>query len=208
MSGPGSTRAHSLSSDVAGLGRSEWDGRKVAVTGGASFIGSHLVESLIARGADVSVIDDLSSGRLQNLESVNGRYKFHQIDLEYSGIEEITSAFEGSEVLFHLAAIHGGRGYIDSHPADVCSNLAIDHHVYEAARRADVSQVVFASSACVYPPALQATEGSNYLLREEDCDPRKLGEPLSADLEYGWAKVFGEIQLLARARTRPMRSSP
>ena len=202
---PGPARGNSFSSDAAVHGKSEWDGRKVAVTGGASFIGSHLVESLIARGADVSVIDDLSSGRLQNLDGVSGRYKFHQLDLEYSGIEEITSAFEGSEVLFHLAAIHGGRGYIDAHPADVCSNLAIDHHVYEAARRADVSQVIFASSACVYPPALQATEGSSYLLREEDCDPRKLGEPLSADLEYGWAKVFGEIQLLAFIRQYGMK---
>ena len=202
-----SKKVPSASSDGGVVEEGEWAGRKVAVTGGASFIGSHLVEALIARGAEVSVIDDLSSGRLNNLESVAGRFAFTQLDLEYSRIDEITSAFEGNEILFHLAAIHGGRGYIDTHPADVCSNLAIDHHVYEAARKADVSQVVFASSACVYPPALQAVEGSNYLLREEDCDPRKLGEPLSADLEYGWAKVFGEVQLLAFIRQYGMKGA-
>lgn len=198
-------RGDSRPSDANVLGGGKWDGVRVAVTGGASFIGSHLVEALLARGAEVSVVDDLSSGRLTNLEAVEGRFGFQRLDLEYGGIEEITSAFEGNDVVFHLAAVHGGRGYIDAHPADVCSNLAIDHHVYEAARRADISRVVFASSACVYPPALQAQEGSNYLLREEDCDPRRLGEPLSADLEYGWAKVFGEIQLLAFVRQYGMK---
>ena len=105
--------------------------------------------------------------------------------------------FKENEVVFHLAAVHGGRGYIHTHPADVCSNFAIDHHVLEASVKAGVTKVVMASSACVYPPKLQATVGSDYLLKEDDSDPSKLDEFLSADTEYGWAKLMGEVQLNA-----------
>jgi UDP-glucose 4-epimerase len=69
--------------------------------------------------------------------------------------------------------------------------------VFEAAYRGGVDRVVFASSACVYPPRLQSAYGSDYLLREEDSDPSRLDEPLSADIEYGWAKLMGEVQLNA-----------
>jgi UDP-glucose 4-epimerase len=57
--------------------------------------------------------------------------------------------------------------------------------------------VVFASSACVYPPKLQSSVGSDYLLREEDANPFELREYLSSDGEYGWAKLMGETQLIA-----------
>ncbi|HYM40919.1 MAG TPA: NAD-dependent epimerase/dehydratase family protein [Thermoplasmata archaeon] len=175
----------------------DWAGARVVVTGGASFIGSHLAEALLERGARVVVVDDLSSGRLENLAAVRNHVKFVKLDLEYCRLEEAASAFDGAEAVFHLAAVHGGRGYIDTHPADVCSNFAIDHHVFEAARKADVGRVVSASSACVYPPSLQSEEHSEYKLRESDLDPRDLLQPLSSDLEYGWAKTMGEVQLLA-----------
>lgn len=89
------------------------------------------------------------------------------------------------------------EGDIHTHPADVCSNFSIDHHVFEASYRAGVDKVVFASSACVYPPKLQGKISSNYLLKEEDSDPFKLEDYLSADIEYGWAKLMGEIELIA-----------
>ncbi len=181
----------------ASSGTSRWVGVRVAVTGGASFIGSHLVEALVREGAEVVVADDLSSGRLGNLAAVRKRIRFTKLNLEYCRLEEAASAFRGAEAVFHLAAVHGGRGYIDTHPADVCSNFAIDHHVFEAARKADVGRVVSASSACVYPPSLQSEEKSEYRLRESDLDPRDLLQPLSSDLEYGWAKTMGEVQLLA-----------
>ncbi len=175
----------------------DWTGKRVAVTGGASFIGSHLVEALLGMGAEVVVVDDLSSGRMDNLAEVRNRFKFVKLDLEFCRLQEAATAFQDAEVVFHLAAVHGGRGYIDTHPADVCSNFAIDHHVFEAARKADVARVVSASSACVYPPSLQDQENSSYQLREADLDPRDLLKPLSSDLEYGWAKTMGEVQLLA-----------
>jgi len=168
----------------------------VAVTGGASFIGSHLVDKLCAMGASVTVIDNLSSGTLENLAQ-SPDATFVNMDLEYASISEIVKVLRGTKITFHLAATHGGRGYIDTHPADVCSNFAIDHHVIEGAWVAGVERVVIASSACVYPPGLQEKYDTDYLLREADSDSFRLEEALSADLEYGWAKLMGEVQLNA-----------
>lgn len=178
-------------------GLSFWNDKPVLVTGGASFIGSHLVDQLVALGSRVTVIDNLSSGKLENLKPSLDRIRFVELDLEYSQLENLVPAFRGNDIVFHLAATHGGRGYIDGHPADVCSNFAIDHHVLEASYNAGVEKVVFASSACVYPPSLQGSPGSDYLLREEDSELSNLEHPLSADLEYGWAKLMGEMQLRA-----------
>jgi len=174
-----------------------WESRKVLVTGGASFIGSHLVDKLVQLNAEVTVVDNLSSGKLENLQQSINKIKFIKKDLEYTHLNELIKIFKDHEIVFHLAAVHGGRGYIHTHPADVCSNLAIDHHVFEASHLAEVERVVFASSACVYPPKLQEQIGSQYLLKEEDTNPFKLNDYLSADLEYGWAKLMGEIQLIA-----------
>ncbi len=119
------------------------------------------------------------------------------MDLEYSKLGDLVKIFKGNDLVFHLAANHGGRGYIDSYPANVSSNFSIDHHTMEAACVADVEKVIVASSACVYPPVLQESAGSNYLLKESDSDPSKLRQSLSADLEYGWTKLMAEVQLNA-----------
>jgi UDP-glucose 4-epimerase len=175
----------------------KWIDKSVCVTGGASFIGSHLVDDLVKLGAKVTVVDDLSSGRLDNLSESIQRVKFIKTDLEYVKLEELKEIFKDTDTVFHLAATHGGRGYIHLHPADVCSNFSIDHHVFEAACVSGVEKVVFASSACVYPPRLQNSFDSTYLLNEDDSNILKLEEPLSADIEYGWAKLMGEVQLNA-----------
>jgi len=172
-----------------------WEECPVLVTGGASFISSHLVDELVLRGAKVTVIDDLSNGRKENLEKSWNKIKFIQQDLEHIKNNEINDIFKGNEIVFHFAADHGGRGYIDTHPADVCSNFAIDHHVFDACNNTDVEKVIFSSSACVYPTKLQNEIGSSYKLKESDSDPENLDGYLSADVEYGWAKLMSEIQM-------------
>jgi len=174
-----------------------WQDRRVVVTGGASFIGSHLVDKLVEQGADITVIDDFSSGTLENLSQSRGKINIVRLDLEWCSLREVVEAFKGKEIVFHLAATHGGRGYINTHPADVSSNFAIDHHVFEASLKTSVEKVISASSACAYPPRLQDMTDSSYLLKEDDSNPFKLNDPLSADLEYGWAKLIGEIQLIS-----------
>ena len=136
-----------------------WNETDVLVTGGASFIGSHLVDRLVSLGAHVSVADDLSTGKMDNLEQSKDKIKFIKTDLEYNSKSEARNIFKDNEIVFHLAADHGGRGYISSHPADVCSSFAVDHHVFEACSDTNVEKVIFSSSACVYPTDLQKDIG-------------------------------------------------
>ena len=172
-----------------------WKDCPVLVTGGASFISSHLIDKLVEFGASVTVVDDLSNGKKENLVNSWDKIKFIHQDLEYISKKEITDIFTGNEIVFHFAADHGGRGYIDTHPADVCSNFAIDHHVFEACSNTNVEKVIFSSSACVYPTELQNKIGSDYKLKEDDSDTENLDGFLSADVEYGWAKLMSEVQM-------------
>jgi len=188
----------------------KWMDKNVIVTGGASFIGSHLVDKLVSLGADVTVVDDLSSGNLENLSAIKNRFKFIKKDLEYIEKDEMREIFRDQNIVFHLAAVHGGRGYIQTHPADVCSNLSIDHHVFEAAADSgdSMENLVFASTACVYPPDMQNKIGSNYQLKEKDSDPRLIEGYLSADIEYGWGKLMSEMQLNAFINQYGMKGCP
>lgn len=161
--------------------------RRVAVTGGASFIGSHLVDALCSMGADVTVLDDLSSGKL---DYVNPAARFARTDLMNLG--DAQRSLSSAEIVFHLAAVHGGRGFIESQEAAMTANLAIDQIVFRSAERA--SMVVHASSACAYPINLQAGEGSRGFLAETDAglSASHLAFP---DGVYGWTKLMGEMQL-------------
>ena len=80
-----------------------WKDRRVLVTGGASFIGSHLVDALVERGAQVRVVDNLSSGKLENIQGHldAGRIEFFEQDLKEPGVAP--RMVEGMDVVFHLA---------------------------------------------------------------------------------------------------------
>jgi nucleoside-diphosphate-sugar epimerase len=186
----------------------KWVDKNVVVTGGASFIGSHLVDKLVEIGANVTVVDNLSSGRLENLENSRDKINLIKKDLEHVAKDEIKLIFRNQNIVFHLAAVHGGRGYIQKHPADVCSNLAIDHHVFEGASQNNVENIVFASTACVYPDDLQLRVGSKYKLKESDSNPSKLDGYMSADIEYGWGKLMSEIQLNAFIKQYALKGCP
>lgn len=168
--------------------------RRITVTGGASFIGSHLVELLVSHCADVTVVDDLSSGTHEHLASVRDNIRFIRGDLRDVGFAD--SSLKGAEVVFHLAAQHGGRGYIETHPVECMNNMLLDHVVFAAALRGGCGKIVFASSACVYPINLQSKSSSRRLLKEEDASFEEPGKAF-ADGEYGWAKLMGELQLRA-----------
>lgn len=163
------------------------------------------MDSLLAKGAVVRVADDFSSGRLSNLE-----YPLKRRDSQNTWFSEGLSVWQGDlkdmcfaakmmdgvEYVFHLAALHGGRGYIDSHPADCCTNMSLDQIVFEEAKKAGVDGICFASSACVYPSYLQSKNNPEYLLKEDDASPF-VRDKAFADLEYGWAKLMGEMALYA-----------
>src|SRR5437879_12922934 len=134
----------------------DWTGSKILVTGGASFIGSHLVDALIRRGAAVRVVDDLTSGRLENIQRhLDAKcVEFIRGDLREPGLTR--QAVKGVSIVFHLAADHGGRGYVDLHQAGPASNLFLDGVVFWEALKAAVEKIVFAASGCGYPNFLQS----------------------------------------------------
>lgn len=183
----------------------QWRDVRVLVTGGASFIGSHLVDRLVEAGASVRVADDLSSGSLDNLSDSIERVEFRLGDLRDRDFAR--ASVSGRQVVFHLAAAHGGRGFIDTHPADCASNLVLDGTVVDESWRAGVDRICYASSACVYPVDLQRrpVEGKTILLAEESASPFHAG-CAAADGEYGWAKLMGEMTLGAYRKQHGLRS--
>jgi len=170
---------------------SEWSGERVLVTGGASFIGSHLVEDLIEAGATVRIADDLSSGEMTNLGGV--RDEIEVLEGNLKNIEFADEATTDIDTVFHLAADHGGRGYISSYPANCATNMALDNIIFESASKNGVDRITFASSACTYPTDIQQERTR---LSEDMISFDERGGAY-ADEVYGWAKLMGERSLQA-----------
>jgi nucleoside-diphosphate-sugar epimerase len=179
-----------------------WSGRRVMITGGSSFIGSAIADRLIARGAKVRAVDDLSSGRLDNIRGHidSGKIEFVQADLREPGVTR--EAVQGIDTIFHLAADHGGRGYVDLHQAGPASNFFLDGLVFAEALKARVRKVVFASSGCVYPNFLQADVSKELYLTED-----LTKGPNDADNLYGWAKLMAEFTLQAYAKEHGLKTA-
>jgi nucleoside-diphosphate-sugar epimerase len=181
----------------------DWNQKKVLITGGASFISSHLIDHLVEKGArSIRVVDDLTSGKLANIQNHidAGIVEFHELDLLQPGVPQ--RMVEGMDVVFHLAAIHGGRGYVDLHQAACSQNLAMDGMLIKAAHEAGAGKFVFASSGCVYPNYLQQDVSQELYLTEE-----MVGPPYEADNMYGWAKLMTEMTLRAYSRDFGLKSA-
>ncbi len=180
-------------------GETFWSGKLTLVTGGASFIGSTLTDQLLARGAKVRIVDDLSSGHLGNIRQHlgGGKVDFLEADLREPGVTR--TAMQAVDTVFHLAADHGGRGYVDLHQAGPASNFLLDGLVFAEALRAKVKKVVFASSGCVYPNFLQSDIHKEVYLTED-----LTKGPNDADNTYGWAKLMAEFTLQAYAKEHGM----
>jgi nucleoside-diphosphate-sugar epimerase len=138
----------------------------------------------------VAVADDFSSGRMDNLASLDGSMKTLQGDLRDWSFAR--KAVDGKEIVFHLAADHGGRGYVDLHHAACATNMALDQTVFSACLDAGVEKIVFASSGCIYPNHLQSDPDQELYLTEEMAGP-----PYDPDGLYGLAKLAGELTLRA-----------
>jgi len=193
--------------------------KNIFISGGAGFIGHHLLDALINLGAKTTVGDNLSTGDLNNVFRVwkknNLKYKKtswgyqaedgHKFFLvDFHDYKDTLKVLKNHEIVFHLAARFGGRGYIDTHPADCCDNFAINQNVIKAAKEVGVDRVQSASTACVYPSDLQKEYNSKYLLKEEDAFKN---EWANADREYGWAKLMGELTLKAFYKQYGLKSS-
>jgi nucleoside-diphosphate-sugar epimerase len=180
----------------------QWSSKKVLVTGGASFIGSHMVDKLLERGATVRVVDDLSSGMLSNIQHHldAGSVELVEGDLRDAGVADRST--KGIDVVFHLAADHGGRGYVDLHQYDCSTNLGLDALLLRKVLDNNVGQVVYASSGCIYPLYIQNDPGEIFYLTED-----KAGPPYDPDGMYGLAKLAGELTLKALHEERGLKTA-
>jgi UDP-glucose 4-epimerase len=132
----------------------------VLVTGGAGFIGSHTVEALLAAGAQVTVLDNFSTGARANLPGEHARLRVAEGDIR--DLQAVHAALDGASHVLHLAAQVSVQASI-ADPLDSCRQNVLGFvTVLEAARSAHVGRVVFASSAAVYgtPRELPLTEES------------------------------------------------
>lgn len=124
----------------------------VLVTGGAGFIGSTLVDRLLAEGRRVIAVDDLSTGRLTNLveaRAQTGQFEFQRLDVTSGSLEPIVRRHR-PDVIVHLAAQISVAASVADPLADATTNILGTIAVLEAARLHDVDKVVFATSAAIY----------------------------------------------------------
>jgi UDP-glucose 4-epimerase len=153
---------------------------RVVVTGGAGFIGSHIVERLVELGYEVTVLDNLSSGRVENLSRVRGRVELVVGDVK--DFETCLRVLRGAEVVYHFAANPEVRVSVTDPEVHFRENVVATFNVAEASRRAgSVRTLVFASSSTVYGDAPR-------LPTPEDCELR----PVSV---YGASKAAAELIL-------------
>lgn len=160
--------------------------QKVIVTGGAGFIGSYLVEGLIRDDYQVIVLDNLSTGRLANLKSVNGNSNFSFLNVDISNLEKIIPYFKDAVCVFHLAALADVVPSIVEpykyHKANVGGTMA----VLEASRLNNVKKFIYtASSSCYGIP-------NNY--------PTIENEEISPQYPYAFTKYVGELYAFSWAK--------
>jgi len=163
--------------------------RRVVITGGAGFIGSHLVERLLRDGCRVAVLDNLSTGRLQNLAHLHGnsRLEVHRVDV--SDAEAIRPLFAGADWVFHVAAladiVPSIQRPLDYHRANVDGTAA----VLEAARAAGVKRLVYTASSSCYGLAEQIPTPESAPIRPQY--PYALTKYLGEQMALHWSEVYG-----------------
>ena len=149
--------------------------RKVTVIGGAGFIGSHLVKSLVEQGFRVTVIDNLSSGKKSNIKNLAIDLRVYDITWDP---KKIATIIKGSECVFHLAALTSVQESFESPTLYNLVNVIGTANVLEACRIAGVTQLVFSSTSAVY--------GNTTLFPTNESAPL---DPISA---YALTKQIGE----------------
>jgi UDP-glucose 4-epimerase len=158
--------------------------RSVLVTGGAGFIGSHVVDDLLAAGYRVTVFDNFSSGSRDNLASLDGDVEIVEGDI--LDRDALLAAMRGREIVSHQAAQLEITKCLEDPLDDMRTNLVGTINVLEAARRAGVAKIVNASSACIYGQAVNPPS-------DEDAAPH------NPNWSYGASKLAAEkyAQILA-----------
>jgi UDP-glucose 4-epimerase len=167
------------------------DTKNILVTGGAGFIGSHLVERLLAAGHSVTVIDDLSTGRLENLGAVRAHPGLRVVTRRISACEDLLEMAGRCEAIYHLAAAVGVDLVMTSGLRTIETNLRETQVILEAASAAGVP-LLLTSTSEVYGKSQQAA------FSEED--DLLIGPPHLSRWSYACSKLMDEFLALAHAK--------
>ncbi|MEY2407953.1 MAG: UDP-glucose 4-epimerase [Verrucomicrobiota bacterium] len=169
--------------------------KQILVTGGAGFIGSHLVERLLADGRSVVVIDDCSTGTWSNLASVAGDDGLRRIESTVSGCRELDALVKQSERVFHLAAAVGVELVVRSPIRTLQTNLHETEAVLETAGRHGVP-VLLTSTSEVY--------GRSHRDAFSEEDDLIIGTPMVSRWSYACSKLMDEFLAMAYAREKQL----
>jgi UDP-glucose 4-epimerase len=162
---------------------------RAVVTGGLGFIGSHLVERLLADGGDVVVIDNQSTGRRSNLKSVEGNPRLKIVLADVAEPQSYREHFEGAKALFHVAALADIVPSIQKPMEYYRSNVTGTAAVMECARHAGLRRVVYiASSSCYGIPEVFPTPETSPIRPEY---PYALTKNLGEQIALHWGKLYG-----------------
>lgn len=168
-----------------------FEGKRILVTGGAGLIGSTLVESLVERGAKVSVADNLWRGKKENLIK-DGRpvidfdKNFYELNLmDYDNCIKVA---KDHDVVYHLADVVAGINYVFGNQLSLFqTNVIMNSHMLRAAIQSGVKKYIYVGTACSYP-----AEKQNKLnpppFKEDDA------YPANPESSYGWSKLMGEYE--------------
>jgi len=163
------------------------------ITGGAGFIGSHLTDALVARGDEVLVLDDLSTGRAENIADAvaTGRAQF--VEGSVCDVDVVDECMEWADACFHLASAVGVKLIVDRSVESLSRSVRGSQVVVEGAHRLGL-RLLFASTSEIY--------GKNSVGGLTEESDRVLGPPSIARWSYSTAKAFGEAMALGYHRER------
>lgn len=166
---------------------------KAFVTGGAGFIGSHLVDRLMVDGNRVTVYDNLTSGKREFIEHHIAKHDFKLVEADLLELDKVKAAIAGHDVVFHLAANPDARWGIENTELDLKQETIVTYNVLESMRCCGVKRIVFSSSGTIYgeTPVIPL--------------PEEYGPVLPASL-YGAGKLASEGLISAFCVTFDMQS--
>jgi UDP-glucose 4-epimerase len=167
--------------------------KKIIVTGGAGFIGSHVVDKLLTGGNEVTVIDNLSSGKMEFLEHHIHENNFKFVKLDMLELEKLTHAIKGADYIYHLAANPDVRLGAENTKVHLEQNIMVTYNLLEAMRRNNQQNIVFTSTSTVYGEASIIPTPENY-------------GPLIPISLYGASKLACEALITSYCHTFDMRS--
>lgn len=171
---------------------------KVLITGGMGFIGSHLAEELIRRGHKVAVIDNLSTGRIENIAAIRDHSDFSYVIDTIMNEKRMKELISGCDIVFHLAAAVGVKYIIDNPLESIRTNVKGTEIVLELANQFGKRKVIMASTSEIYGKNLNSRSSF------KEGDERVLGSTNISRWSYSCTKALDEFLALAYWREKKL----